>query len=174
MKKLLMCVLAVFAFCGVANAKNLIVYFSQNGNTQRLADVIYTVAGGDMVRIEPMVAYPTDTQELSDLAKQEQAENARPSYKDLSVNMDDYDVVYVGYPIWHGDMPMILYTFFDNNDLSGKTVKPFITYGSSGESGTVEVIKTLEPNAVVVDALAVPGADSEQQEVDLVQEWVQK
>lgn len=173
MKKLL-CVLSTVLFCNIANAQNLIVYFSQSGTTQKLADAIHDVVGGDLVRIEPLNPYPTEQQELLDLAKQEQQDDARPAYKDLSVNMDEYDTVYVGYPIWYGKMPMIVYAFFDDNDLSGKTIMPFTTYGGSGESGTTAEIRLLEPDANVMDAFGVASSDVDNIQTDAIMQWVEQ
>lgn len=121
------------------------------GNTQYVANVIKDNTGADLFRIEPKTPYTTNHSELVDLAKEEQNSDARPEIKDTIENFEQYDTVFVGYPNWWGDMPMIMYTFFDTYDFSGKTIIPFNTHGGSGFSNTINTIKDLEPNADVND-----------------------
>ena len=125
------------------------------GNTQYMAYVIQEAANADIFRIEPETPYPTDHETLVDLAAEEQDENARPAIKDHVSNMDDYDVVFIGYPIWWSDMPMIMYSFFDEYDFSGKTIIPFSTHGGSSFAGTPRTIQGLEPNATMLDGLTI-------------------
>ena len=106
-----------------------------------------------------------------DLAQAEQSEDARPAIADSIENIADYDVIYVGYPNWWGDMPMILYTFFDSYDFSGKTVAPFCTSGGSGLSNTVNKMKELEPEATVTDGLHI-GSGSSSNPDNAVSEWL--
>lgn len=119
------------------------------GNTQYVANVIQENTGADIFRIEPENPYPTDHDTLVDLASEEQEENARPAIKDSIENLEQYDTIFVGYPNWWGDMPMILYSFFDDYDFSGKTIIPFNTHGGSGFSNTISTIMELEPDASV-------------------------
>lgn len=119
------------------------------GNTQYVAYVIQENTGADIFRIEPETPYPTEHDTLADLAAQEQEDNARPAIKDSIEDLGQYDTVFVGYPNWWGDMPMILYSFFDAYDFSGKTIIPFNTHGGSGFSGTISTIAELEPDADV-------------------------
>lgn len=150
--------------------KTLIVYFSMPdnvddstvtingqvlGNNQYMAQVIQETIGGDIFRIEPVTPYPTNHSTLVDQASREQSENARPAIKGTIENFDQYDTVFVGYPIWWSDMPMILYTFFDTYDLSGKTLIPFGTHGGSGWAGTPATIARLEPNANILEGLSI-------------------
>ena len=143
------------------------------GNTQYMANVIAEHTDSDIFRIEPETPYPTDHETLVDIASEEQEENARPAIDENIGNLDDYDVIYVGYPIWWSDMPMILYTFFDEYDLSGKTIVPFGTHGGSGFAGTIDVIAELEPNAnVIEDGLTISRDDIEDAESDIIA-WVE-
>ena len=121
------------------------------GNTQYVAYVIEENTNANIFRIEPQTPYPTDHDTLVDLAKEEQDANARPALKGDIENMEQYDTIFVGYPTWWSDMPMILYAFFDQYDFSGKTIVPFNTHGGSGFSGTVSTISKLEPNAKVIE-----------------------
>lgn len=151
--------------------KVLIVYFSQTGNTETVANFIHEAVGGEIVKLETEQTYPSDYDELVDFAQQEQRENARPALTTRIENIDEYDTIFLGYPNWWGDMPMPIYTFLDEYDLSGKTIAPFITHGGSGLSGTPENIKEEEPNATVTDGLAISGSSARNSESD-VREWL--
>ncbi len=140
------------------------------GNTQYMAYVIQETAGADIFRIIPEVPYPTDHRTLVDLASNEKAQNARPAIKD-SVDLSEYDTVFVGYPNWWGDMPMIMYTFFEAYDFSGKTIVPFNTHGGSGFSSTISTIRRLEPNATVRDGLSISRNNIQDAEQEIVT-WV--
>lgn len=119
------------------------------GNTQYVAHVIAENTDADLFRIEPQTPYPTDHEVLVELAKEEQNSTARPALLENVENLAQYDTVFVGYPNWWGDMPMILYSFFEEHDFSGKTIIPFNTHGGSGFSDTIGTITELEPNATV-------------------------
>lgn len=140
--------------------KVLVLYFSQSGNTEAVANFIHNAVGGDIVKLETETPYPSDYDELVDYAQEEQRENARPALSTKIDNIDEYDTIFLGYPNWWGDMPMPIYTFLDEYDLSGKTIAPFIKHGGSGLSGTPENIKEEEPNATVTEGLAVNGSNS--------------
>ena len=149
----------------------LVVYFSNSGNTEILANFIHNYVGGDIVALEPTVAYPEDYNDLLDVAQEEQQSDARPEFNDLNIDIEDYDTIFIGYPNWWGDMPMIIYTFFDTYDLSGKTIAPFNTSGSSGLSRTVGTIRELEPDATVTDGFTVLS-DNVDNAMSDVEEWI--
>ncbi len=149
----------------------LIVYFSQTGNTETVANIIYDNVGGDIVKLETTEAYPSDYDELVDYAQQEQQEDARPELSTVIENIEQYDTIFLGYPNWWGDMPMAIYTFLDTYDLSGKTIAPFITHGGSGLSGTPENIQEEELNATVTEGLAIDGDEASDSSEDVV-EWL--
>lgn len=136
-----------------------------------MAQVIQEAAGGDIFRIEPVNPYPADHSALVDQANMEQSQNARPAIKGTIENFDQYDTVFVGYPIWWSDMPMILYTFFDSYDFSGKTLIPFGTHGGSGWAGTPAKIAQLEPNANMLDGLSI-SRDVIEDAHDQIVDWV--
>lgn len=139
------------------------------GNTQYVAYVIQENTGADIFRVEPVTPYPTDHDTLVDLAAQEQDDNARPAIKDSIENPEQYDTVFVGYPNWWGDMPMILYSFFDDYDFSGKTIIPFNTHGGSGFSNTISTIAKLEPDANVnQDGFTVSRNNVQDAEPDII------
>lgn len=149
----------------------LVVYFSNSGNTEILANFIHNYVGGDIIALEPTVAYPEDYNDLLDVAQEEQQSDARPEFNDLNIDIEDYDTIFIGYPNWWGDMPMIIYTFFDTYDLSGKTIAPFNTSGGSGLSRTVGTIRELEPDATVTDGFTVLG-DNVNHAMSDVEEWI--
>lgn len=152
-------------------SKSLVVYFSWSGNTENVAKSIQSQTDSDIFEIVPATPYSDDYDTVVDLAQEEQRNNARPAISGNIENIEQYDVVYVGFPNWWGDMPMILYTFFDTYDLSGKTVALFCTSGGSGLSGTVNEVKSLEPNATVTEGLHI-GSGSSSNPDNAVSEWL--
>ena len=152
-------------------SKSLVVYFSWSGNTEHVAKSIQTQTDSDIFEIVPTIPYSDDYDTVVDLAQEEQRNNARPAISSSIENIEQYDVIYVGFPNWWGDMPMILYTFFDTYDLSGKTVALFCTSGGSGLSGTVNEVKSLEPNATVTQGLHI-GSGSSSNPDRAVSEWL--
>lgn len=141
------------------------------GNTQYMAMVIAENTNADIFRIEPKKPYPTDHKTLVDLASEEKSQQARPEIKDTINNLDDYDTIYLGYPNWWGDMPMILYTFLESYDLSGKTIIPFNTHGGSGFSSTINSISEIQKNAKVLDGLSISRDDIQDAEQEIV-DWI--
>lgn len=140
--------------------KVLVLYFSQSGNTEAVANFIHDSVGGDIVKLETEVPYPSDYDELVDYAQEEQRENARPALSTHIDNIDEYNTIFLGYPNWWGDMPMPIYTFLDEYDLSGKTIAPFVTSGGSGLSGTSKDIQGEEPEANVTEGLSIRDTNS--------------
>jgi flavodoxin len=119
------------------------------GNTQYVASVIQEYTGGDIYRIEPAIPYPVFHKTLVDQAREEKKKNARPKIKIKIKNPEKYNTIFIGYPNWWADMPMILYSFFDTHDFKGKKIIPFNTHGGSGFSNTISTIEKLEPDATV-------------------------
>ena len=156
------------------SSKVLVVYFSQSGNTQKLAKLISDRVGGDFVRIETVQTYPTEYNELADFAKNERDNNIKPELKDLGINIDDYDTIFIGYPIWWYQMPMPMYTFFDTYDFDGKTIVPFNTHEGSGDGGTYEDIKKLESKATVLEGLPIRGGDMAKDQSSKIDNWLKE
>lgn len=154
-----------------AVSKSLVVYFSWSGNTEIVAKSIQNQTDSDIFEIIPDTPYSDDYDTVVDLAHEEQRNNARPAISGSIENIDQYDVIYVGFPNWWGDMPMILYTFFDTYDLSGKTVALFCTSGGSGLSNTLNEVKDLEPDATVTEGLHI-GSSSASNPDNAVSEWL--
>lgn len=158
-----------------SQTKSLVVYFSATGNTKAVAETLAGASGADIYEIVPEQPYTSDDLNYNDRSSRSTAEqndkNARPAISGGVTNIEQYDVIYVGYPIWWGDMPRILYTFIDTYDLSGKTIAPFCTSGGSGLSGTPGTIADLESGATVLDGLHI-GSSSANNSQSKVDEWL--
>lgn len=135
-----------------SNEKTLVVYFSRAGenynvgtvevgNTELLAKEIVAKTGADEFKIVPTVTYPENYQETIEKATEERKAGARPDYEG-DVDISGYDTIFFGYPIWWGDMPMVVYNFVEKHDWNGKTVIPFNTHEGSGNSGTYDILKS--------------------------------
>lgn len=153
------------------SGKVLVVYFSHTGNTENVANFIHQAVGGDIVKLETEEQYTDNYNDLLDIAQEEKNENARPALSTKIDNIDEYDTIFLGYPIWWGDMPMAIYTFLDEYDLSGKTIAPFVTSGGSGLSGTPSNIQDEEPEANVTEGLSVRDNNSENSQ-SAVNSWL--
>jgi len=140
------------------------------GNMQYMAMTIQEAIGGELFRIETKEKYPLEHETLVNQAKEEQNEEVRPELATHIENVEQYDMIFLGYPNWWGDMPQPLYTFLEEYDFSGKTIIPFNSHGGSGFSNTIEEIKKLQSNATVRDdGLSISRndvADSEQEITD--------
>lgn len=134
----------------VSSASVATVDGEAKGRLRAVADMIQTETGGTLFSIQTSVKYPGDGGALIDYAAEEQEEDARPELTSHIENLDDYDIIFVGYPNWWYDMPMALYSFFDEYDFSGKTIIPFNVHNGSRFSGTIDTIQGLEPEAEVV------------------------
>lgn len=166
--------------------KTLVAFFSrtgenysvgviEKGNTHIIADMIAEATGADMFEIVPEIAYPESYDECTEVAQKEREENARPAFIGSVENMDEYDTIFLGYPIWWSDLPMTVYTFLESYDFSGKTIIPFCTHEGSGLSGTEDGIRQVCPEALIRDGLAIRGsvAQNEQDEAQkAVTEWL--
>ncbi len=149
----------------------LVAYFSlageqygvgvvEEGNTSIIAHMIAEQTGADLFEIEAVTPYPTSHSELLDVSRQEMANNARPEIAGTVDNVDDYDTIFIGYPNWWGDMPMIVYNFLESYDLSGKTIVPFCTHGGSGLSNTESTIADIT-GGTIKDGFAIPGTTAQ-------------
>ena len=174
MKKLISLLLGIAMMTmGASLAEGaLVTYFShagenynvgvvEEGNTAKLAKVIAEQTGADLFEIVPVVDYPQSYDECLEVATAEQREGARPEYMGDVENWDQYDTVFIGYPIWWGEIPNIVYTFMENHDFAGKTVIPFNTHEGSGQSHSQRDIENALPDATVLQGLAVRGTTAQ-------------
>lgn len=153
-------------------SKVLVAYFSATGHTRTIAEYLQTALDADLYEIVPQEPYTADDLDYNTdgcRANREQNDDAaRPAISGSVDNMDGYDVVFIGYPIWWGQAPKIVYTFLESYDLSGKTVVPFCTSGGSGIDGSLGGIQALAPDA---DWLTGQRFSAGASEAD-VQSWV--
>ncbi|WP_294609759.1 flavodoxin [uncultured Bacteroides sp.] len=166
------------------SGRTLIVYFSRAGenyavgqvavgNTAVLAGYIKDYTGGDVFEIVPEVAYPTNYDEMRQVSQQETASNARPAIKNRLENLTDYTTVFVGAPIWYGAPPMIMRTFYEAYDLSGKTIVPFGTHEGSGVSSCTTLLKSYFPDATYLETFGMRGQDVRSGR-ETVNAWLEK
>jgi flavodoxin len=150
-----------------ADKKILIAYFSHigenvglgmiaKGNTEIVAEMIAERTGGTLLEVKPVTAYPRTYDECLKVAKKELAQNARPEIKPMDINPEDFDEIYIGYPVWLNEMPMPMYTFLEKYNLKGKLVHPFVTHEGSGLSAIAK-LKKAATGAVVTKGLSIYG-----------------
>lgn len=166
--------------------KILVAYFSRTGenygvgniskgNTEIVAEFIGQYVGGDLFHIEPAVQYPQNYDECVDLAKKEQSAKARPSLASTLESIQNYDVIFLGFPNWWGDMPMPVYTFIEQFDFTGKIVIPFCTHEGSGLGGIPQKIERACKGANVLKGIAIRGSaaqNSQKQVQKTVNKWL--
>ena len=137
--------------------ENYAVGHIEQGNTHIVAELIASATGGTIFRIEPATPYPDDYRACTEVAQREKRSKARPALVgDIAV--EEYDVIFLGYPNWWGDLPMPVYTFLERHDWQGKVVIPFCTHEGSGLSDTENRLRTACRGASVLNGLAVRGA----------------
>ena len=132
----------------------LIAYFSWSGNTEQVAQLIQEATGGDLFEITPAVPYTDDYDELLDIARQEQSDSARPELAAQVENWGRYDTVFVGYPNWWSDAPMVVYTFLESYDWTGKTLIPFNTSASGGFGRSLDNLPESAAGATILEGLS--------------------
>jgi flavodoxin len=156
------------------NKKNLVLYFSAYGTAKKTAEEIAKQTGADLVEIEPVHPYDGNRDHYDALAaftKTERDENRRPEIKN-EIDISGYDNIFIGYPIWWYTLPMIMYTLFDKYDFTGKNIIPFNTHMGSGDGGTYQTIKELEPGATVLKGLPLEMSDAEKGNPKKVSKWL--
>lgn len=139
------------------------------GNVSKIADWIQQYVGGELFPIVVTEPYPSDYDECLERAADEKAENARPELVNQVENMDDYDVVFLGFPNWWYTAPMAIFSFIEEYDLSGKTIVPFCAHGTGGIAGSVrDITNALPESTKVLEPMGVYRADinSAQSEVN--------
>lgn len=141
-------------------SSSLVVYFSRTGNTEAAARRIQELAGADIIEIEAADPYPSSYSDTLSRAERELDQDARPAVITTIDDVAQYDVVYVGYPIWFGYAPRPVLTFLEAYDWSGKTVVPFCTSGGSGISASLGEIRESCPGADVAEGRRVNDTSS--------------
>lgn len=153
------------------NGSSVVVYFSATGNTERVANLIGEATGSNVIEITPEEAYTDEDLNYSDdncRANLEQNDDsARPGISN-EINVDSYDTIYLGYPIWWGDIPKIILTFIDTHNLDGKTIVPFCTSGSSGISTSVSTLRDYNSNMNVLEGRRFSSSE----DIEDVTNWI--
>lgn len=147
-----------------ADASVLIAYFSWSGNTAEMAAQIQKQTGGDLFEIVPVEPYPTDYSECGEVALAERDSNARPEIQNLPESIEQYDTIFIGYPIWWHTAPMIIGTFLENYDLSGVDVYPFTQSASMDTEQfdqSMDFVRQAAAGATVHDGLFVRASDTD-------------
>ena len=167
--------------------KTMIVYYSrtgenywngsiknlEKGNTETVAEMVADMTGGDLFEVETVKTYPEDYYQCIDEAKAELQRGDRPEVKAYADDLEDYDTIYVGYPNWLGTMPMVMFTFLEHYDLSGKRIIPFCTNEGSGMGGSERDLKKICKGAKEEKGLSIHGAEAAQSR-SKVEAWVRK
>lgn len=166
------------------NGKTLVAYFSRTGynypnqwlnvgHTAQVATFIEELTGADGFEIIPEVPYPDDYEETKVIATKEYNSNARPTIKSRIDNMEDYDTIFVGNPIWMGAAPMIIRTFYESYDLNGKVIIPFTTHAGSGLGDTERLARNYYPDNTILKGLAVQGTQADNSR-NTVETWLKQ
>lgn len=137
------------------NGKILIAYFSWGGNTEGVAKEIQSQTGADIFEITMVHPYSSDYNTVLDEAQRDQNAQARPELANHADNMDEYDIVMVGYPNWWASIPMPVASFLEEYDFSGKTILPFCSHGGGRFGQSLTAIAKLAPNAAIGEALSI-------------------
>lgn len=143
------------------------------GNTGVMARMIAEASGGELFSIRTVEPYPGNYNDTIDVGQDEKNNGIHPELATHIENLNQYDTIFVGFPNWWYGMPMVMYSFFDEYDLSGKTVIPFCTSGGSAFSDAIDEIKDMEPDAAVLDGLHI-GSSSVTDAENRVSEWVEE
>lgn len=142
--------------------KILVAYFSATGTTKKLAEYVAGATGADLYEIKPETPYTSADLNWHDRSTRATTEQntptARPKISGSVANMAQYDVVFVAYPIWWGQAPKIICTFLESYDMSGKTIVPFCTSGSSGIGSSASNLKSSAPRATFKDGKRFAGS----------------
>ena len=154
--------------------KALVAYFSASGVTQRLAKTVAEAAGADLFEIEPVQKYTSEDLDWTDKKSRSTLEmndpSSRPAIAEHVDHMDQYDTVFVGFPIWWYEAPRIIHTFLEEYDFTGKTIVPFATSGGSGMGKTSEILQKVCPVANVLAGRKMNASVSEAQ----VKKWMEE
>ena len=158
-------------FSNKSKKKILIAYYSRSGNTKEIANQIHKVVGGDLLEIQTVDPYPSEYEATTKQAKDEINRGYKPAIKTKINNINEYDIIFIGSPNWWSTIAPALTTFLSENDLSGKTIIPFITHGSGGLANCVKDIAKLSPKSTILDGKAFSGSSVKTAQND-VSKWL--
>ena len=143
------------------------------GNTEIVAEFIQKTVGGELFEIDTVKNYPVDYTECTEVAKIEIQQKFRPELKNYLPDINNFEKIFLGYPIWWSIFPMAVATFLEKYDFSGKKIIPFATHEGSGLGGSVNFLKKICPQAEILQGIAIHGADAKNSENQVAQ-WAKK
>ena len=143
------------------------------GNTEIVAEFIQKNFGGELFEIETVKNYPIDYTECTEVAKIEIQQKFRPELKKYLPSIDNFEKIFLGYPIWWSIPPMAVATFLEKYNFSGKKIIPFATHEGSGLGGSINYLKKICPNAEILEGIAIHGADAKNSEEKIIS-WAKK
>ena len=158
-------------------SKILIIYLSRTGNTETFANYIKEINENiSNYKIEPTSPYPIDYNETLDIVRAEIDSSARPKINNILNNVNDYDVILLGYPIWYSHIPNIVITQLEKLDLNGKTIYPFNTHLGSGTGSSINEIKSYATNANVMDGFPINMNDisNRTSSMEKIKNWLEQ
>ena len=159
------------------SSKIIIIYFSLTGNTEKFANYITEISDEiSSFKIEPTSPYPQDYNTMLKIAQEEQSSNARPEIKNALDNVNDYEIILLGYPIWYSHLPNIVINQLEKLDLNGKIIYPFNTHGGSGIANSIDDIKSYVTNATVKDGFPIITNDIIEKDLSMnkIKVWLEK
>ncbi|MCM1226201.1 MAG: flavodoxin [Clostridium sp.] len=150
----------------------MIAYFSCTGNTETIASRLKTETGSDTFEIIPAVPYTAEDLNYNTDCRANREQNDKTARPEISNTIENYDIIYLGYPIWWGEEPRIIDTFLESYDFSGKTVIPFCTHGTGGLAGTVsDITEILPKDCTILKPIGISRSDISNCE-DMIAEWL--
>ena len=152
------------------NKKYLVAYFSHSGRTREIAKQIQEKMGCDIFEIIPVEQYPSNYNQCVDQARKELDMQLRPSLKTMVENIDEFDIVFIGYPNWWGTIPMPVATFLTSYDFSGVTIAPFCTHGGGGLGRSLNDISKLCQQSTILEGL--PLRSTGLSAINSVSQWI--
>lgn len=167
MKQILLLVVAVLGLsaCSTktqteepAKPKTLVLYYSQTGATKAVAEAFKQQLGADIASVEAVNPYDGDFQQTIERCQKEMTDSILPELKPLNVNLSDYDVIFLGYPVWFGTYAPTITSLLKNNNFEGKTIVPFCTFGSGGLNTSTNDVKNAVPKATIKEGYGVRNA----------------
>ena len=152
----------------IDESKTLIIFFSragenysvgivETGNTEMIVDYLKKITKIKVFKIQPQIEYPVNYDETLKVVKNEQNINSRPQIKEPLTNIDDYDVILLGYPVWYGHLPNIVKAQLELLNFEGKTIYPFNTHEGSETGNTIKEIKESVPKAIIKSGFPLEG-----------------
>ncbi len=171
---LLLCMFGAYVRQAEASAgSSLIIYYSLSGNTKNVAATLRELVGGDIMEIKTVHPYPDDFDAVVEQARAERNSGFLPPIQDLALSPEDYDVIYLGYPVWANTIPQPLSTFLSQHHLAGTTIVPFCTHDGYGPGRSVQVIRSLCPEARVLPGFDMLGSQARQAR-ELLVAWLKE